>query len=109
MVSSWIWELKRWMQRQQKNAADQYSNRVVELITAAQQVSSIPELDKIWQKLLTILREAVHDLDTDKLSEESFNSFRIIAPDWNGSYTRSPHSHCCFQLDSAFFESSGAS
>jgi uncharacterized protein len=78
MVGSWIWELKRWMQRQQKNAADRYSKRVVELITAAQEISSMPELDNIWQELLTILREAVHDLDTDKLSEESFNSFRII-------------------------------
>jgi hypothetical protein len=29
MAGSWIWELKRWMQRQQKNKADQYSNRVV--------------------------------------------------------------------------------
>ena len=26
MAGSWIWELKRWMQRQQKNQADQYSN-----------------------------------------------------------------------------------
>ncbi len=78
MLGSWIWELKRWMQRQQKNTADQYSNRVVTLITAAQDVSSARELDNIWRELLVILREAVHDLDTDKLSEESFNSFRII-------------------------------
>jgi hypothetical protein len=78
MLGSWIWELKRWMQRQQKNTADRYSKRVVTLITAAQDVSSMPELDNIWRELLAILREAVHDLDTDKLSEESFNSFRVI-------------------------------
>ncbi len=29
-------------------------------------------------ELLKILTEAVHDLDADKLSEESFNSFRVI-------------------------------
>lgn len=36
MVGSRVWELNRWMQRKQKNAADHYSNRVVELISAAQ-------------------------------------------------------------------------
>ncbi len=78
MVGSWLWELKRWMQRQQKNAADIYSNRAMALITAAQEVQSAPELDAISRNLLGILGEAVHDLDTDKMSEESFNSFRAI-------------------------------
>jgi hypothetical protein len=27
-----MWELKRWMQRQQKNKADQFSKRVVPII-----------------------------------------------------------------------------
>jgi hypothetical protein len=35
-------------------------------------------LEDIWRELLTILAEAVHDLDADNLSEESFNSFRAI-------------------------------
>jgi hypothetical protein len=78
MVGSWLWELKRWMQRQQKNAADIYSNRAMALITAAQEVQSAPELDAVSRNLLGILGEAVHDLDTDKMSEESFNSFRAI-------------------------------
>jgi uncharacterized protein len=78
MLSSWIWELKRWMQRQQKNTADQYSNRVVALISAAQDAASMAELEDVWRELLIILKEAVRDLDTDKLSEESFNSFRTI-------------------------------
>jgi hypothetical protein len=78
MAGSWIWELKRWMQRQQKNKADQYSNRVVELIGSVQNVHSLAPLEEIWNELLTILTEAVHDLDADKLSEESFNSFRVI-------------------------------
>jgi uncharacterized protein len=78
MAGSWIWELKRWMQRQQKNTGDQYSNRVVALISAVQEVNSPALLENIWHDLLRILAEAVHDLDTDKLSEESFNSFRSI-------------------------------
>jgi uncharacterized protein len=78
MAGSWVWELKRWMQRQQKNTADQYSKRVVALIDTVQQIDEIPSLETVWQDLLAILGEAVHDLDDDKLSEESFNSFRAI-------------------------------
>ncbi len=78
MAGSWIWELKRWMQRQQKSNADQYSNRVVELISRVQEVKSLAPLDDTWRELLKILTEAVRDLDADKLSEESFNSFRAI-------------------------------
>jgi uncharacterized protein len=78
MAGSWIWELKRWMQRRQKDTADQYSQRVVALIGSVQEVSSLARLEDIWRELLSILAEAVHDLDADKLSEESFNSFRAI-------------------------------
>jgi TRAP transporter TAXI family solute receptor len=78
MAGSWLWELKRWMQRKQKNKADQYSNRVVALISSVQDVNSLPPLDEVWRELLKILTEAVNDLDADKLSEESFNSFRTI-------------------------------
>jgi uncharacterized protein len=78
MAGSWIWELKRWMQRQQKNQADIYSKRVVALIRAVQMTNSLSPLDEAWHELLMILSEAVHDLDADKLSEESFNSFRAI-------------------------------
>src|SRR6202012_1725616 len=63
---------------QQKNAADEYGNRAMALITTAQNAHSAPELDEISRQLLRILAEAVHDLDTDKISEESFNSFRAI-------------------------------
>jgi hypothetical protein len=78
MAGSWIFELKRWIQRQQKNKADQYSNRVVALISGVQEVNSLGALDEAWRELLKILTEAVHDLDADTLSEESFNSFRSI-------------------------------
>ena len=66
------------MQRQQKSNADQYSNRVVALIGGVQEVTSAAPLDETWRELLKILTEAVRDLHADKLSEESFNSFRAI-------------------------------
>ena len=78
MAGSWIWELKRWMEREQKNTAHQYSQRVVALISSVEEVNSLPRLEDIWRELLAILADAVHDLDADNLSEESFNSFRAI-------------------------------
>jgi TRAP transporter TAXI family solute receptor len=78
MAGSWIWELRRWVQRQQKSNADKYSNRVVDLISHVQEIQSLPPLEETWSELLRILTEAVRDLDADKLSEESFNSFRVI-------------------------------
>jgi TRAP transporter TAXI family solute receptor len=78
MAGSWIWELKRWMQRQQKNNADVYANRVIALISRVQEIDSLPPLEDSWRELMTILTEAVRDLDADRLSEESFNSFRAI-------------------------------
>jgi uncharacterized protein len=78
MVGSWIWELKRLIQTQQKNAADRYSDRAISLMTAAQGATSRDALDGAWNELLTLLTDAVRDLDADKLSEESFDSFRSI-------------------------------
>ncbi len=78
MVASWIWQLNRWMQKQQKSTADGYSNRVVALIGVVQEANAIEPLDAIWRELLAILEEAVRDLDAEKLSEESFLSFRSI-------------------------------
>ena len=78
MAGSWIWELKRWMQRQQKNTADRYSNRVVELINSVQEIDSLARVEEVWHDLLAVLTEAVSDLDEDKLSEESFGSFRAV-------------------------------
>jgi uncharacterized protein len=78
MIGSWIWELKQWMQRRQKNAADRYSNRAVELMGEAKDEFSPEKLDQIWRSLLELLAEAVDALDGDSLSEESFESFRSI-------------------------------
>jgi hypothetical protein len=66
------------VQNQQKNAADQYSNRVVALMSSAQEANSQTSLEANWCDLLSILAESVHDLDADNLSEKSFDSFRSV-------------------------------
>ncbi len=78
MLGSWIWELRAWLQRQQKNAADEYSNRVVALMNGARAAAQLDAVEAIRSEMLAILTAAVADLDQDRLSEESFHSFRAI-------------------------------
>jgi TRAP transporter TAXI family solute receptor len=78
MLGSWIWEFRAWMRRKQKNVADEYSNRAIALMGAAREAKSLAVLEKIRGELLAILAAAVGDLDRDKVSEESFDSFRAI-------------------------------
>lgn len=78
MIGSWLWELKQWMQRQQKNKADAYSRQVLALMSASQQTDSTVRLDEIRSELLGVLAAVFADLDADRLSEESFHSFRAI-------------------------------
>ena len=78
MASSWVWQLKGWVERQKKNNADEYSNRVIDLMTAAQSTASLSTLEGIRTQLLNLLTAAVRDLDADKLSEETFHSFRSV-------------------------------
>jgi TRAP transporter TAXI family solute receptor len=78
MIGSWVWELKQWMQRQQKNKADAYSRKVLRLMAESQEMDSAGKLDEIRSDLLGVPAAAFADLDADRLSEESFHSFRAI-------------------------------
>ncbi len=78
MVGSWIMELRSWLRNRQKGLSDGYSNRVVVLMNRAMEAGSVEALEEIRAELLAILGTAVGDLDDDKLSSESFHSFRAI-------------------------------
>jgi len=78
MFGSWIWELRAWMQRKQKSTADDYSKRVIALMNAARETQSQAALEETRGELLGILTAAVADLDANRLSAESFSSFRAI-------------------------------
>jgi TRAP transporter TAXI family solute receptor len=78
MLVSWGWQLKSWMERQQKHAGDAYSNRVIELMKTAQTALTHEALDQIRGELLALLARSVSDLDADRLSEDSFQSFRVV-------------------------------
>jgi hypothetical protein len=78
MIGSWILELRAWLRSRQKGLSDGYSNRVIVLMDQAIHTLSHEALEQIRVELLSILSTAVSDLDNDKLSGESFHSFRAI-------------------------------
>ena len=78
LAGSWLWELKRWIERRQKNRADQFTNQVVELLGRAQAALQEEELEDIRNRALALLAQAVHSLDVDQISEDSFQSFRAV-------------------------------
>lgn len=78
LFGSWVWELKRWIERRQKNVADRYNREIVLLMNRAQVSTTMAELERIRMELLPILTEAVRDLDEDRMSEESFQTFRVV-------------------------------
>lgn len=78
LAGSGLWELKRYVERHQKNHADRHSNHAVLILNRAKVTTSVDELDRMRADLLALLTQAVYDLDVDKISEASFHSFRAI-------------------------------
>jgi uncharacterized protein len=72
---SGLWQLRLWLEGRQKNRADMYNQEILTLIEQIQQTEDIAELQKIRQQLFKILRAVVTDLDSDRISPESFQSF----------------------------------
>jgi uncharacterized protein len=75
---SWIWELRRWILRNQKNAGDEFNHSLVELIDVAQKAATPAEVESVRRQLMDMLGKVVVALDVDEISEESFQSFRVI-------------------------------
>lgn len=75
LLVSGLWQLRLWLEKQQKNRADSYNQDLLELIQRMEVSQDIQELEQIRQQLFEILRKVVTDLDKDRISPESFQSF----------------------------------
>ncbi|XQQ07178.1 MAG: TAXI family TRAP transporter solute-binding subunit [Leptolyngbya sp. IPPAS B-1204] len=75
LAVSGLWQLRLWLQGRQKNRADLYNQKILALIEQMQQTEDLDELEAIRTQLFEILRRVVIDLDIDKISPESFQSF----------------------------------
>ena len=75
LVFSGVWQFRLWLIGRQKNRADDYNLEILALIEQVERADSIEELQRLRQKLFSILQQVVVDLDVDKISPESFQSF----------------------------------
>ncbi|MEB3231970.1 MAG: hypothetical protein VKJ64_13245, partial [Leptolyngbyaceae bacterium] len=73
--ASGLWQLRSWLLGRQKNRADHYNLEILDLIAEVDHATTLEELQIIRQKLFAILKEVVIDLDIDRISPESFQSF----------------------------------
>jgi uncharacterized coiled-coil protein SlyX len=84
LLGSGAWELKSRLDKNQKNQADRYSERVIkELNNVMTTSSSDPEKQKkqlllARKNLLDIFKESVIALNENRISQESFQSFRVV-------------------------------
>jgi uncharacterized protein len=78
LVGSWLREIGGLLVARQKNRADEYSKRVIELLERARNAQNVGIAELIGQELLDILAQAVRALDEDLISDDSFQSFRAI-------------------------------
>ncbi|NEP60453.1 MAG: TAXI family TRAP transporter solute-binding subunit, partial [Symploca sp. SIO2G7] len=75
LLCSSLWQGRQWLIRNQKDRADRYNLEILDLIEKIEQAQSFSELQNLRQQLLEILRKVVVDLDIDRISPESFQSF----------------------------------
>lgn len=72
---SGIWQFRLWLEGRQKNRADTYNLEILALIEQVQELENLNELEAARRQLFEILRKVVVDLDKDRISPESFQSF----------------------------------
>lgn len=75
LIGSWFLGLKNRIEKARKNRADVYNQDIVALIFATQDSHDLEEVLAIRRQLNEIFRAVVYDLDRDKISAESFESF----------------------------------
>jgi len=75
LVFSGVWQFRLWLIGRQKNRADDYNLEILALIEQVEQANSIEALQRLRKELFSILQQVVVDLDVDKISPESFQSF----------------------------------
>ncbi|NJK35344.1 MAG: TAXI family TRAP transporter solute-binding subunit [Oscillatoriales cyanobacterium SM2_2_1] len=75
LTLSGLWDLRSKLSERQKNRADAYNLEILSLIEQAHITNDVAQLGEIRNKLLTIFRKVIEDLDQDRLSPESYKLF----------------------------------
>jgi TRAP transporter TAXI family solute receptor len=75
LAISSLWQFRMWWLGKQKNRADTYNLEILDLIDQINRAESLTELAQLRQQLFEILKRVVTDLDVDRITTESFESF----------------------------------
>lgn len=75
LCASGAWQFRSWLLERQKNRADMYNLEILSLVNQVQDSESLEELQQVRAQLFDILHKVVTDLDQDRISSESFQSF----------------------------------
>jgi TRAP transporter TAXI family solute receptor len=75
LLGSSLWQFRLWLVGRQKNRADRYNLELLDLIDKINQTEDVDQLEALRHQLFTMLREVVSDLDNDRISVDSFESF----------------------------------
>jgi len=78
MVGSALLALRKSIGSSAKNRADVYNDRLLEIASRARGTKSRKKLVQLKDELTEVLEIVVHELDTDKVTEESFQSFAFL-------------------------------
>jgi uncharacterized protein len=73
LVGSWLWELKRWMERRSKDIADRYIEQLINVMNQCQTATmssqeALAEIDRLFENVAT-------ELVKEGISQESFRTF----------------------------------
>ncbi len=85
---SGIWQLRMRLQGQQKNRADFYNLEILKLINQIQSLEDLEQLAAVRSQLFEIFEKVVVELDIDRISPESFQSFTFT---WEVAMTTIRH------------------
>lgn len=75
LLMSGFWQFRVWLIERQKNRADMYNLEILDLLSQVEHSTDVNELESARNKLFEIFRKVVVDLDKDRISPESFQSF----------------------------------
>jgi len=75
LAISSLWHLRTWLQGKQKNRADLYNLEIVKLIQEIDLIEDLENLSRVRCQLYEIFENVIVDLDEDRISPASFQSF----------------------------------
>lgn len=75
LLASGLWQFRLWLKGRQKNRADFYNIELLDLIEQINQTADLEQIADLRRQLFTMLKEVVSDLDNDRISADSFESF----------------------------------